>query len=67
MEWNKCSDKLPQHMQEVKVYIENPSYNPYEYPDNAIYLAFSDNFDDNFFNAEEQITLNYVTKWKPLS
>ena len=62
MEWIKCSNKLPEHMQEVKVYIENPYFGSFERTGNAVYLGF----DGNFYDAEEQIQLNYVTKWMPL-
>lgn len=60
-EWVHVEEGLPRHMQEVKVYIDNPYFGSGERKGNAVFLAF----DHNFYDAEEQILLDYVTKWKP--
>jgi hypothetical protein len=62
MEWISVKDRLPNHMQEIKVFIENPFFGSFERPDKAVYLGF----DGNFYDSEEQIMLHYVTKWMPL-
>lgn len=53
-------DKLPRHMDEVYVYIHNPYFGEGWREKKAVYLAF----DQNFYDAEEQILLEYVTKWR---
>ena len=62
MEWIKVEDQLPQHMEEIKVYIENPFFGSFERENPSVFLAF----DGNFYDSEEQIQLFYVTKWMPL-
>jgi hypothetical protein len=62
MEWISVKEKLPNHMQEIKVYIENPYFGSFERSEPAVYLGF----DGNFYDSQEQICLYYVTKWMPL-
>jgi hypothetical protein len=62
MEWISVKDQLPNHMQEIKVYIDNPLFGAHERKGNAVYLGF----DGNFYDSDEQIFLNYVSKWMPL-
>lgn len=61
-EWINVDSQFPEHMQEVKVFIENPYFGSSERQDNAVWLGF----DRNFYDSEEQICLHYVTKWKPI-
>jgi hypothetical protein len=58
-DWIETSDKLPPHMDELKVWIERKA-GGYERERKAVYLAF----DGNFYDAEEQETLHNVKKWK---
>lgn len=60
MEWISVKDRLPNHMQEVMVYIENPYFGSFERENPAVFLGF----DGNFYDSEEQICLNYVNKWR---
>ncbi len=60
MDWIKCAEKMPPHMKEIKVFIESPGYEGYERSENAVWLSFT----GDFFDAQEQETLHYVTKWK---
>jgi len=62
MEWISVNDALPKHMQEVRVWVENPYFGSFERTENAVWLAF----DENFYDSQEQVCLNYVTKWIPL-
>ncbi len=81
MKWINVSDKTPSHMQVVKVFIDSPIYHaikeqnpeiedtypfmpPYERLKPAVFLKFS--LPGGFYDAEEQIHLHYVTKWRPL-
>lgn len=59
-DWILLKDKTPPHMKKIRVWIENPRYKEYERERNAVYLAF----DGNIYDAEEQETIHYVTKWK---
>ena len=60
--WIKVVDKLPYHMQEVRVCIEHPSFGTTERFRTAVFLAF----DGNFYDAEEQTQLYWVTKWRTI-
>jgi hypothetical protein len=64
MEWINTKDKKPSHMQEVKVWIDNPFFGSFERQDNAVFLRFEE--EGEFYDSEEQIHLDYVTKWRPL-
>ena len=59
-EWIKLKDQQPPHMKEIKVWIDNPHFGSFERQENAVYLAF----DGNIYDAEEQMTIHDVTKWK---
>lgn len=61
-EWVKIVDRLPYHMQNVRVCIHNAFFGEQERIEDAIFLAF----DNNFYDTEEQILLHPVTKWRPL-
>ncbi len=65
-EWISVKDKKPSHMKEIKVWIENPYFGSFERPENAVFLWFKDMEDGEFYDANEQIRLDYVTKWKPI-
>jgi hypothetical protein len=62
MEWIDINDKMPPHMKEIKVWIEHPTFKGYERERPCVFLAF----DGNIYDAEEQQTVNYVTKWRLL-
>lgn len=51
-------------MQLVRVWIDNPFFGSFERQDNAVFLSFDGEGD--FYDAEEQTYLNYVTRWKAL-
>jgi hypothetical protein len=61
-EWTNVEDALPEHMQEVRVYVEDPYFGSFERNRNAVYLGFT----GDFYDSEEQIHLDYITKWRPL-
>lgn len=63
IEWLDIKDKLPKHMQKIKVYIENPYFGSFERPEKAVFLRFEN--PGEFYDSEEQIHLDYVTKWCP--
>jgi hypothetical protein len=62
-DWINVERAFPKHMQEIKVFIDNPHFGAFERADNAVFLNFGD---PSFYDAEEQIQLMYVTKWKPI-
>jgi hypothetical protein len=51
---------LPKHMQEVRIYIENPLFGSFE--QNAVLLGFT----GKFYDPEDQMQLDFITKWTPL-
>lgn len=61
--WIETKDQLPDHMQEVVVFIENPYFGSFERIGNAVFLGFTREFCD----SKDQIALDYVTKWKPIN
>ncbi len=65
MEWINIEERTPKHMQEVKVWIDNPYFGSFERKDNAVFLHFDD--DGAFYDSKEQIHLDYVTKWRRLN
>lgn len=60
--WIKVVDKLPYHMQEVRVCTEHPLFGTTERFRTAVFLAF----DGNFYDSEEQIQLYWITKWRTI-
>ena len=66
MEWINVKDKFPEHMQEIKVFVENPYFGSFERKSNAVFLWFKGDDAGSFYDSEEQIHLDYVTKWMPL-
>lgn len=66
MKWISIDERKPSHMQEVKVYIENPYFGSFERAGNAVFLWFKGMEEGEFYDAEEQIHLDYVTKWKSI-
>lgn len=65
MEWISVKENLPKHMQECRVYIENPFFGNFERNQNAVFLHFNDMENGEFYDSEEQIHLDFVSKWKP--
>lgn len=65
-EWISLKDGTPRHMQIIKVYVENPFFGSFERDDDAVYLHFKGYDEGSFYDANEQIYLDYITKWKPL-
>lgn len=59
-EWIDIKDRKPPHMKEIRVWIENKYFASFERERNAVFLAF----DGNIYDAEEQMCVDYVTKWK---
>lgn len=59
-DWHHVEAKTPEHMQEVRVWIDNPYFGSGERERTAVFLGF----DHNFYDSEEQILLDYVTKWR---
>lgn len=66
MNWIDLKEESPKHMQEVKVYVENPYFGSFQRTGNAVFLHFKDMDQGEFYDAEEQIHLDYITKWQPL-
>ena len=66
MNWVSIKDSHPNHMQEVKVFIENPYFGSFERKGNAVYLHWKGHEEGDFYDSDEQIHLDYVTKWSPL-
>lgn len=66
-EWISVKENLPQHMQIVKVFYENPFFGSAERKQPAVFLRFTGSEAGSFWDAEEQIHLDYITKWKPFS
>ena len=64
MEWINISERKPKHMQEIKVWIDNPYFGSFERSDNAVFLHFDEPGD--FYDANEQIHLDFVAKWSPI-
>jgi hypothetical protein len=53
-------------MKEIRVWIENPYFGSFERVGNAVFLWFKGMEEGEFYDANEQIRLDYVTKWMPL-
>jgi hypothetical protein len=64
MEWISVKNKLPDHMQKVDVYVENPYFGSFERIDPAVFLWFKGSEEGSFYDSEEQIHLDYITKWR---
>jgi hypothetical protein len=67
MEWISIKDKLPRHMDEISVFIENPYFGSFEREDPAVFLWFKGDEEGSFYDSQEQIHLDYVTKWKRMT
>jgi diadenosine tetraphosphatase ApaH/serine/threonine PP2A family protein phosphatase len=65
MEWIYVKDQLPDHMQDIKVWIDNPYFGSYERENTAVFLQFE--FPGSFYDSHDQTYLDYVIKWKPLN
>ncbi len=66
MEWISVKDQSPPHMKKIRVWIENPYFGSFERAKNAVFLWFKGMEEGAFYDADEQIHLNYVTKWRPI-
>lgn len=66
MKWIDVKEQPPKHMQEIKVYIENPYFGSFERMNNAVFLHFKGWDRGEFYDANEQIHLDYATKWRPV-
>ena len=65
-DWIDLKDKKPTHMSKIRVWIDNPFFGSFERTRNAVFLWFKGMEEGAFFDHEEQIHLDYVTKWKPI-
>jgi hypothetical protein len=65
MDWINVNDKVPAHMQKIDVYVENPFFGSFERTNPAVFLWFKGDDEGSFYDSEEPIHLDYITKWKP--
>ncbi len=66
MEWISVEDSYPNHMQDIKVFIENPFFGSFERLETAVFLWFDGMGQGEFYDSKDQSYLDYVTKWIPL-
>lgn len=66
MKWISVKDQSPKHMQEIKVYVENPYSGSFERNENAVFLWFKGEEQGSFYDSNEQIHLENITHWMPL-
>lgn len=64
-QWFSAKEKLPEHMETVDVYIENPFFGSVERTAPAVFLWFKGMDQGEFYDSKEQTHLGYVTRWRP--
>lgn len=65
MKWIKVEDELPKHMQIVRAWVDHRLFGSFERVRDCVFLRFEGDEEGAFYDSEQQIHLDYITKWKP--